>query len=242
MVNSSVSLKGKIAIVTGGTKGIGKGIADILQSRGARVVVCARKATRGRALCVEADVSNRNDVQRLIDTTLKKYKRIDILVNNAGMYPEVELKDMTEQQWEQMMDVNLKGIFNCTQAVLPAMMKQKSGTIVNISSVAGYALGFSGMVHYCTTKAGVAGFTKAAAVELAKYHITVNAIAPGLIVTPGVQAMMNKKAIAAFTKTIPLQRAGRPQDIAEAVAFLASDAASYITGQTIIVDGGLTVV
>lgn len=237
-----MSLKGKVAIVTGGTKGIGKGIADILQSRGARVIVCARKVTRGKPLCVEADISNRNDVQRLIDTALKKYKRIDILVNNAGIYPEVELKDMTEQQWKQMMDVNLNGIFNCTQAVLPTMIKQKRGKIVNISSIAGYATGFSGLVHYCTTKAGVAGFTKAAAVELAKYHINVNAIAPGLIVTPGVQAMMKPKEIAVFVKTIPLGRAGRPQDIAEAVAFLASDAASYITGQTIIVDGGLTVV
>ncbi|MDP3728332.1 MAG: SDR family NAD(P)-dependent oxidoreductase [bacterium] len=236
-----MKLKGKVAIVTGGTKGIGKAIAEKLQAEGAEVVVCAREKTKGRFLCVAADVTSSSDIKKLIEQTVKRYKRIDILVNNAGVYPSIELKDMTEDQWQQVLDVNLNGIFNCTKAVLPYMMKKKFGKIINIASVAGFSLGFPGLVHYCTTKAGVAGFTKAAALEFAQYKINVNAIAPGLIITPGVKDFMDKKEIASFVKTIPLKRAGKPEDIAEVVAFLASEESSYITGQTIIVDGGLTV-
>ncbi len=236
-----LTLKGKVAIVTGGTKGIGKAIADKLKKEGAEVVVCAREKTKRKLLCIPVDVTNAEDVRTLLKETMKKYKRIDILVNNAGIYPSVDLKDMTSDQWQQVLDINLNGIFNCTKAVLPHMMKKKSGKIINISSIAGFVLGFPGLVHYCTSKAGVAGFTKATALELAKYKINVNAIAPGLIITPGVQTFMNKKEINAFVKTIPLQRAGRPEDIAEIVAFLASEKSSYITGQTMIVDGGLTV-
>lgn len=161
------------------------------------------------------------------------------MVNNAGVFPYVEFKDMTEQQWDEVMNINLEGIFNCTKAVLPFMIKSKHGKIVNISSIAGHVLGFSGLVHYCATKAGVAGFTKAAALEFSKYNINVNAIAPGLIVTPGVKNFMSLKEIEAFSKNIP-KGAGHPADIAELAAFLSSEDSDYITGQTIVADGGFT--
>lgn len=235
------NLRGKVAIVTGGTKGIGKAIAEKLRSEGAEVVVCAREKVPGKFFCVPVDVASSLDVKELIIQTLKKYKRIDILVNNAGVYPSVALKDMTPDEWQQVLDVNLNGIFNCTKAVLPSMMKNKSGKIISIASIAGFSVGFQGLVHYSTTKAGVAGFTKATALELAKYKINVNAIAPGLIITPGVHDLMDKKSTDAFVKGVPLQRAGKPEDIAEVVAFLASERSSYITGQTIVVDGGFTV-
>lgn len=235
------NLQGQVAIVTGGTKGIGLAIADKLSSLGAKVIVCARNPSRSRHLFFKCDVSNSNDVKNMIDFTIKKFKRIDILVNNAGIFPSVNLKDMTEKQWNNVMDVNLNGLFNCTKAVLPFMIKNKYGKIINLSSIAGHVLGFSGMVHYCTTKAGVAGFTKSSAVELAKYNINVNAVAPGLISTPGVDNLMSKITQYTFTKFVPLKRIGKPQDIAEAVAFLSSHASDYITGQTIVVDGGYTI-
>jgi len=234
-------LKGEVAIVTGGTKGIGAAIADKLSSLGANVVVCARNPEKTKHLFVQCDVSDSKDVKAMVDFVVKKFKRIDILVNNAGVFPSVQFKDMTEAQWDLVMNINLKGIFNCTKAVLPFMIKEKYGKIVNLASIAGFVLGFSGMVHYCTTKAGVAGFTKSAAVEFARYNINVNAIAPGLISTPGVDNLMNKITQYAFTKFVPLKRIGKPQDIAEVAAFLASDSSSYITGQTLVVDGGYTI-
>ncbi len=234
-------LKGKVAIVTGGTKGIGKGIADKLSENGAKVVVSARHEEKTNHHFVKCDVSSFKGVQKMVDETVKKYGKVDILVNNAGIYPGIELKDMTEDQWNRVMDVNLNGVFNCVKLVLPFMMKQKSGNIINIASIAGVKIGFPGLVHYCTTKAGVEGFTKAAALEMAPYNIRVNAIAPGLIVTPGIQEFMNDKDIKDFVKTVPLKKAGSPVDIAEAALFLSSEKSQYITGQTIVVDGGYTI-
>lgn len=233
------NLSGKVAIVTGGTKGIGAAIADKLSSLGAKVIVCSRKKENTRHFYVKCDVSSSEKVNNMVEMVFRKFKRIDILVNNAGIFPYVEFKDMTEAQWDHVMNINLKGVFNCTKAVLPFMMKSKYGKIINISSVAGHVLGFTGLVHYCTTKAGVAGFTKAAALEFSKYNINVNAVAPGLIITPGVKDFMSAKEIVSFSKNIP-KGAGSPVDIAEVVAFLSSDASGYITGQTIVVDGGLT--
>lgn len=233
-------LTGKVAIVTGGTMGIGKGIADKLSSYGAKVVVCARKELKTKHHFIKCDVSSNKEVQKMIDEVIKKFKRIDILVNNAGIYPFVSLKDMTEQQWDQVISVNLKGVYNCTHYVIPQMMKQKHGRIISIASIAGVVVGFPGLAHYSATKAGIAGFTKAAALELAPFKITVNAIAPGAILTPGESKMSNKDMVAQTVKMIPEARMGKPVDIAETAAFLASNSSEYITGQTIVVDGGYT--
>ena len=229
-------LKGKVAIVTGGTKGIGKGIADKFASLGAKVVVSARNKEKTKHYFVRCDVSKFDDAQNLAKETIKKYKKIDILVNNAGIYPFVEFKNMTEEQWDQVIDVNLKGVFNCTKAVVPYMMKRKYGNIVNISSIAGSKIGFPNLIHYCAAKAGIVGFTRAAALEFAPYKIDVNAIAPGAIITPGTKGVLSDKMVQA----IPEKRAGKPVDIANAAAFLASDDSDYITGQLIVVDGGWT--
>jgi len=233
-------LKDKVAIVTGGTMGIGKGIADKLSSYGAKVVVCARKEAKTKHHFIKCDVSDSKQVQKMVDEVIKKYKKIDILVNNAGIFPFVSLKDMTEQQWDQVLNVNLKGVFNCTHAVVPHMLEKKYGKIISIASIAGVVVGFPGLTHYSASKAGIMGFTKAAALELAPYKITVNAIAPGAILTPGESKMSNKDIVAQTVKMIPEARMGKPVDIAETAAFLASDASEYITGQTIIVDGGFT--
>jgi 3-oxoacyl-[acyl-carrier protein] reductase len=233
-------LKGKVAIVTGGTLGIGEGIANKFSELGASVVVCARHKAKSKHFFVKCDVSKSKETKNLIEQTIKKFKKIDILVNNAGIYPFVNLKDMTEEQWDQVMNVNLKGLFNCTKAVIPYMMERKYGKIINITSIAGVSVGFPNLVHYCASKAGISGFTKAAALELAPYKINVNAVAPGTILTPGESGMMDKDAINHLIQAIPERRMGKPVDIAETVAFLASDCSSYITGQTIIVDGGYT--
>lgn len=234
-------LQGKIAIVTGGSKGIGQGIADLLASRGAKVVVADIDSEKTKHFFVKCDVSKSEDCQKLIQQTLKKFNAVHILVNNAGIYPFVSLQDMTEEQWDKVMAVNLKGLFNCTKSILPHFKKQNKGKIVNIASIAGAVIGFPNLVHYSASKGGAVGFTRAAALELAPFNIQVNAIAPGGIITPGLTKAMDKKNQEAFAQSVPAKRMGTPQDIAEAVAFLASDASSYITGQLIVIDGGLTI-
>ena len=231
-------LKGKVAIVTGGTKGIGKGIADMLAANHAKVVVCARNLEKTKHYFVKCDVSKFVDVQNLISETIKKFRKIDILVNNAGVYPFKSLSEMSEEEWDKVIDVDLKSVFNCTKAVLPFMKKRRYGKIVSITSIAGHDVGFPGLTHYCAAKAGIVGFTKAAALELAPFKINVNAVAPGVILTPGVKEGTSKKQIDSLVRTIPEKRAGKPADIAETVVFLCSAASSYITGQTIVVDGG----
>lgn len=235
-----ISLKGKVAIVTGGTKGIGKGIADTLAQYGAKVVVCSSKSRGGKHHHVQANVSQFKDCEHLVEKTIKKFGRVDILVNNAGIYPFTSFTKMTRGDWDKVMDVNLNGVFNTTKAVLPYMQKQKYGKIVNIASIAGTQVGFPGLVHYCTTKAGLMGFTRALALELIPFNIHVNAVAPGAIKTPGIKVGLSKDAAAGIVHVIPEGRMGKPVEIAETVAFLSSDAASYIMGQTIVVDGGFT--
>ncbi len=232
-------LKGKVAIVTGGTKGIGKGIADKFAQEGAHVIVTARHKSPTHHHFIQCDVSNSCEVKGMVDVVIKKYKRIDILVNNAGIYPFIPFEQMKEKDWDSVIAVNLKGIFNCTSAVLPSMIKHKYGKIVSIASIAGAFVGFPNLVHYCTTKAGVMGFTRGAALDLAKYNINVNAVAPGAIMTPGLD-VLDKKTVNGLIQAIPERRMGKPVDIANTVAFLASDGAQYITGQTIVVDGGYT--
>lgn len=229
-------LKGKVAIVTGGTMGIGLGIADKLASLGAKVVVAAIHEVKTKHYFVHCDVSDMNNVKAMVTETLKKFKRIDILVNNAGIFPNVPFKDMKEEDWDKVMAVNLKGVFNCTKIVSDFMMQQNSGKIINISSIAGY-IGFPGLTHYCATKAGLMGFTRALALELAPYKINVNAIAPGAIETPGASGGA-KDQLNAIAQIVPLKRVGQPKDIAEAAAYLATEASSYVTGQIITVDGG----
>jgi len=247
-----MKLKNKVAIVTGSGQGIGKGIALALAKEGAKVVVSdvtdkihevvkEIEVLGSKALAVKADVSNSKDTEEIAKKTLKKFKRIDILVNNAGIFPYKSFAEMTERDWDKVLSVNLKGTFLCTKAVLPAMIEQKYGKIINISSIAGTVVGFPKLVHYCASKGGVTGFTKGAALDLAEHGINVNAIAPGAIETPGATAAMGgKEALQQFAQTIPIKRLGQPIDIANLVVFLASDDSSNITGQCIVSDGGLT--
>jgi 3-oxoacyl-[acyl-carrier protein] reductase len=244
-------LSGKVAIVTGAGRGIGKEIAMTLASEGASIAVLGRSETaketaqeitkmKGNAVAVMADVSDSKQVQEAVKNVLKKFGRIDILVNNAGIYRSSFLAQMKEEEWDEVMSIDLKGVFNCTKAVLPAMMKQKYGKIVNISSIAGSSLGFSGSTHYSAAKAGIIGFTQALAMEVAQSGINVNSVAPGAIETNMLKDAMGEAA-QDFAKQVPLGRLGKPKDIANTVLFLVSDDANYITGQIIIVDGGLVV-
>jgi 3-oxoacyl-[acyl-carrier protein] reductase len=247
-----MKLKNKVAIVTGAGRGIGKETALSLAKEGAKVVVSditddinsvvkQIEKIGSQALAVKADVSNHKQTEELVKKTIKKFGRIDILVNNAGIFPFKSLVDMKEEDWNKVLDVNLKGVFNCTKAVLPTMKEQKYGKIINIASISGVKVGYVGLAHYCASKAGIVGFTKATALELAQYGINVNAIAPGAIETPGAMATTSKKSMKQFAQMIPLKRIGQPMDIANLVVFLASNESSYITGECITVDGGLTI-
>jgi len=248
-----MKLKNKVAIVTGAGQGIGREIALTLAKEGAKVVVTditdkihdvvkEIESSGSQGLGIKVDVSKRNQTEAMVKKTLQKFGRIDILVNNAGIYPFKSLLEMKEEDWDHVLDVNLKGVFNCAKAVLPAMTKQKYGKIINITSIAGTKVGFLNLVHYSASKAGILGFTKSAALELAQYNINVNAIAPGAIDTPGTSTTMGeRKQFEKFAKIIPAKRIGKPIDIANLVSFLASDESSYITGECIVVDGGFTI-
>jgi 3-oxoacyl-[acyl-carrier protein] reductase len=188
-------------------------------------------------LAVKCDVSNKADVDNLINEASKKFKNIDVLVNNAGIYPFVTFDKMTEKDWDKVLDVNLKSIFLTSKAVLRAM--SSGGRIINISSIASL-VGFEGLVHYCASKGGINGMIRALALELAPKKITVNAVAPGAIDTPGATSAMDEKTRKQTIALIPWARYGLPEDIANAVVFLASEKSDYITGQVITVDGGWT--
>ncbi|MBD2105656.1 3-oxoacyl-[acyl-carrier-protein] reductase [Nodosilinea sp. FACHB-13] len=249
MVASSPSLEGQVAIVTGASRGIGRAVAIALAALGAQVVVnYARSSTAadevvaqiteagGNAVAIQADVSQTDQVDALISGTLEKFGRVDILVNNAGITRDTLLLRMKLEDWQSVIDLNLTGVFLCTRAVAKIMLKQRSGRIVNIASVAGQ-MGNPGQANYSAAKAGVIGFTKTVAKELASRGITVNAVAPGFIETDMTDDLSNTDEIRKF---IPLGRFGQPEDIAGMVRFLAADpAASYITGQVFNVDGGM---
>ncbi len=242
-------LEGQVAIVTGASRGIGRAIALALATEGAKVVVnYARSSTAaeeivatitadgGQALALQADVSHADQVEKLISGTLEAFGRIDILVNNAGITRDTLLLRMKLEDWQAVIDLNLTGVFLCTKAVAKGMLKQRSGRIINIASVAGQ-MGNPGQANYSAAKAGVIGFTKTVAKELASRGVTVNAVAPGFIATDMTGDLPNTEDILKF---IPLGRFGKPEDIAGMVRFLAADpAAAYITGQVFNVDGGM---
>ena len=239
-----------VAIVTGSGRGIGRSIAMELASAGAKVVVnyagrsdkaeetveLIRQAG-GESLAVQADVSQEADVKRLIQTTLDHYGKIDILVNNAGITRDTLLLRMKETEWDAVLDTNLKGVFLCTKAVSKGMLKQRSGVVVNISSVVGLS-GNAGQANYAAAKAGVIGFSKSVAKEFASRGVRVNVVAPGYISTDMTETLP-EGVRNEILSGIPLGRIGRPEDVAKVVRFLVSPEASYITGQTVCVDGGM---
>lgn len=243
-------MEDKIAVVTGASRGIGRSIALALADAGAHVVVnyagnaqAAKEVAeaieqKGRqAIIYQADVADSEQVATMMEEVLKVFGKIDILVNNAGITRDNLLMRMKEEEWDQVIATNLKGVYNCIKAVTRPMMKQRSGRIINISSVVG-SVGNPGQANYVAAKAGVIGLTKATAKELASRGITVNAVAPGFIETD-MTAKLNEEIQASLLTQIPLQKLGQPNDVAHMVCFLASEKASYVTGQTIHVDGGM---
>ncbi len=244
-----MNLKSKIAIVTGAGRGIGRGIALALAQEGCNMVVSdinqedgekVAEEIRGmsvESLAVKCDVSKKSEVENLFKETMEKFKKLDILANNAGIFPFVPFKDMKEEDWDKVLNVNLKSVFLCSQEA--AKIMSEGGRIINTSSVAAF-VGFEGLVHYCASKGAINSMIRALALELAPQKITVNAVAPGAINTPGASRGSNEERQKQTIAMIPLARMGQPKDIANVVSFLASEKSNYITGQTIIVDGGWT--
>jgi 3-oxoacyl-[acyl-carrier protein] reductase len=242
---------GKVAIVTGSGRGIGKAIAMKLAENGATLVindvgdsapaeqtVSEIKNLNRQAMAIMADVSSSADVTKMMETAIAAYGKVDILVNNAGITRDQLTMKMTDEEWDKVLAIDLKSVFLCTRAVLRPMLKQRSGRIISMSSVVGI-IGNAGQANYAAAKAGIIGFTKTIAKEVASRGITVNAVAPGFIDTPMTQVLPEERK-QALMANIPLGYLGTPRDIAETVAFLASEEARYITGQVISVDGGIS--
>ena len=241
--------KGKIAVITGASRGIGRSIALALAAEGAKIVavdldlaateavVAELKGQGAEAVAVVGNVTIAGDAEKMIDAAVHSFGRVDILVNNAGITRDGLLMRMKEEDWDAVLTVNLKGAFLCTKAVSKVMTKQRSGRIINIASVVGQ-MGNAGQANYCASKAGLIGLTKSNARELAKRNITVNAVAPGFIATAMTDALP-EKAREELVAQIPLERLGGPEDIANAVVFLAAERSGYITGQVLAVNGGM---
>lgn len=255
-----LDLSGKTAIVTGGAMGIGRGIVERLAQSGANVVIAdfdiesAQKTkqeleSKGLKIAVaKTDVSNEEDVNSMVKITVEKFGYVDILVNNAGIYPQMPLSKMTKNDFDKVISVNLRGVFLCVEAVSKQMISQgNGGKIINITSIDALHPSMVGLAHYDASKHGVWGFTKNAALELSQHKIWVNAIAPGGISTPGVAKMSGpadpsvdmEKIMATFMQKIPMHRFGEPDEIGKVALFLASDMSSYMTGEQIVVDGGV---
>lgn len=240
----------KIVLITGGSKGIGKAIANIFASAGDAVIINYSKslneaeAIREELLLInnnvsieQADVSDYGQVKQMVENVIEKYSRIDVLINNAGIVRDGFLMLMPEKDWKDVIDVNLTGVFNCSKAVTEHMISQRSGVIINVSSLSGIT-GLSGQANYSAAKGGVIAFTKALSKELASFGIRVNAVAPGVIETDLIGSL-NEQARNIFLANIPLKRFGKAEEVASVVKFFASEDSSYITGETICVTGGL---
>ena len=245
-----MKLKNKVAIVTGSHRGIGKAIALELAKEGARLVisdidlkgcqtVCREiKKLGSEAIAVKCDVSKKRDVDAMVKKTTQKFKRIDILINNAGVVLMKPFVQMIEKDWDFVLNINLKGVFLCANAVAKQMVKQKGGKIISMASIAG-KVGFANTSAYCASKAGIINLTRELALELSPHNINVNAIAPGIIATKMTEDMLkDKKTKEALLANTPLGRVGQPEEIGKATVFLASDDSNFITGHTLVVDGG----
>lgn len=244
-----MAIREKTAVVTGAGQGIGFGIAKLFANSGYNVVVsdldyglAGKAATEisnngSEVLGVKCDVSKKEEAEDLLVKTMARYKKIDVLINNAGVYPFKKFEEITASDFDAIMNINLRGTILCSQVAIKEM--KPGAKIINISSIAAY-VGFENLAHYCATKGGIVAMTRAMALELAPKGIIVNAIAPGVIDTPGTKAGLDEETKEKTIASIPLKRLGTPEDIAGAALFLASDHANYINGQTIIVDGGYT--
>ncbi|MGP2491210.1 SDR family NAD(P)-dependent oxidoreductase [Mesorhizobium sp. PUT5] len=238
-------LKGQAALVVGAARGIGAAIAERFREEGADIVIADVEASAGRQTAqrldgrfVEADISDWQQAQNAVAATVEAYGRIDILVQNAGIYPWTLIEKTEPEEWDAVLAVNLKGAFLCARAALPHMKAQRHGRLLFTSSITGPHVTSPGHGHYSASKAGINGFIRAAALEFSSYGITVNGVEPGNILTEGMKAHRSAEFIRSMEEAIPLGRMGTPRDVANAFLFLASEEASYITGTTIVVDGG----
>ena len=248
-----MDLSGKTAIITGAASGIGRATALALAGSGAAVTINYRRNEKdaenlrkeivsggGRAIAVQADVTIVADVEALVKSAVEEFGPVDILVNNAGSLIErLRILELTEERWDEVMDLNLKSAYLCCKAVVPSMIERKTGAIINLSSIAGRTGGALGSIHYSTAKGGLITFTKGLAKELAPFGIRVNAVSPGVIDTPYHEQFSSPEMMKGYVSGIPLGRVGDAEEVAKVIAFLASDAASYLAGETIEINGGM---
>ena len=252
-MGNSFDLNGKVALVTGASSGIGRATAEMLAANGASVAInfhsneTGAEAARseiiskgGKAITVQADVKQANEVAALVERTVSELGPIDILVNNAGSLVErLRILDLTEERWDEVIDLNLKSAFLCCRAVAASMMERKTGAVINVSSIAGRNGGALGSIHYSTAKGGLITFTKGLAKELAAFGVRVNAISPGVVDTKYHEQFSSPEMMKTYAGMIPLGRIGTPAEVASVVCFLASDASSYLAGETIEINGGM---